>query len=87
MGFTEALKKTVGKRDKREKEIKSLLEKAIEEWPKNGFDGKDYLKKAGLLKEEIERERGIAYFQKYPEIPEMISQTIDKIDKFLEYES
>lgn len=68
----------IRKRDYREKEIKTLLEKAMEEWPKNVFTGREYLRKAISLKEVIFKEKGEIYFIKYPEIPNMINSLIKK---------
>ena len=74
----------VTKRDPREKEIEVLLEKVLEEWPKNGLVGKKYLKQAVDKKKNIERDKGQIYFEKYPEIPKRINSVIDELT---EYES
>jgi len=74
----------VKKRDPREKEIKSLLEKSIEEWPMGSFEGREYLDQAIEIKEDIEREKGQIYFEKYPEIPLKIDAVIKEL---IEYES
>jgi len=74
----------VKERDPREKEIKNLLRKTLEEWPEKSLNGKEYLKEAIDKKEDIEREKGQIYFEKYPEIPHQIDAVINKL---VEYES
>ena len=74
----------VKERDPREKEIESLLKKSIEEWPIKSLECKEYLKQAIKIRENIERNKGRIYFEKYPEIPQKINSIIDKL---WEYES
>jgi len=78
------LERSSGKRDKREEEIKSLLQKASEESHSNNIERINYLNQAKIIKEKIEREKGQIYFKKYPEIPKMINETTNKL---IEYES
>ena len=75
-----SLKKVlVGKRDPREKEIENLLKKTLEKWPENGLKGRGYLDQAIAKKEEIEKERGKIYFEKYPEISKKIDNVVVKL--------
>ena len=51
----------------------------MEEWPKNVFTGREYLRKAITIKEKIFKEKGKIYFIKYPEIETKINSIIYKI--------
>jgi len=77
MVLTKTLKGFVGKRDEREQEINNLLEKALAGESENGFKVREYVTQAISKKEEIEKERGTIYFEKYPEIPEKINKAIN----------
>ena len=70
----------VGKRDPREEEIKVLLDEAKKIWEKDTLNGEDYLKEAIKIKKNISHDRGIIYFEKYPEISNQIDEVKEELN-------